>query len=587
MSASAWKSAAWESDADYQAAYKASVYNAFAKALNERLHVVRDGPEMREWVLTSGTLDPRVPQPINGYLPPIGATSASPYQFDGAGGTYSQIRMIDDSTGTTISGAWQGLQGCAQRLRWLYVDTANPTDANGTPQSLMNPGATFPEWRRKYYREIETLSATGTNGQRARLCMEYWAYQAAPRPQKALTGRVFEHNGTAWTLIDDYTTEPDIVEATGLIQTGDIIGPWILDDLRDAILTMQETVTGTEYGKNNGADGLPNYYSTGSYYRRVKPDGTGYSYGSAVVRHNLNPYMRTTVSGVNGIIVAGNWNGTAGEVGNCYVINAHVRTGGMAIAGFESGFGRQAPEIMTALWGGVQHSTPWRRRSGGYNNDSHYNGSVYVFGSVTYSYTNTDYPPTPYAPSNVYSTNSMVVGIRGYYAGTSCSFSLFTEGGSTNYGYKSDITEAGGGAGNCVLSDTILFPYGMKAEISQYVKAEALIANEAYGQIEPPVFDAFGTTLVEGKYALLGTHGGAEYEWDQESFDWSIANVMNKQDGKLAAVGAKLGPSAPPTPSLPPAEYVMDEYRLRSTGYRATHAMRIYDWAVLGGFEYV
>lgn len=113
-------------------------------------------------------------------------------------------------------------------------------------------------FRRKFPREIYSLAESGVGGWRARFTnrrttpapyifharrwhssevthRSYGGYVDTPEDQASLSTKLFDYVGSGWVLSSDQKSDPDIVETHGLIHAGDYIGPWILNDLRDAI----------------------------------------------------------------------------------------------------------------------------------------------------------------------------------------------------------------------------------------------------------------------------------------------------------------------------------------------------------------
>lgn len=179
---------------------------------------------------------------------------------------------------------------------YVPTDSANPRQSfiDYWASALQPPvlGLDAPSWpgpngfTRKRYREITRLVCPGTNGQRARfvVCQAYrnpenhisgiassggynigyyaksnpghmtvddphWFtspkplvrdWQSAPLPgtpieQELLSGKVMEYTSGAWRVSADQVTPPDVLTLHGLMQPGDLIGPWIFNELRDAI----------------------------------------------------------------------------------------------------------------------------------------------------------------------------------------------------------------------------------------------------------------------------------------------------------------------------------------------------------------
>ncbi len=103
----------------------------------------------------------------------------------------------------------------------------NPDTASGIDSFIYDLAA----WRtdagipadgftRRYPREIASTGDAGSLGQRAYL--------------EGFNG-VYEHNGTTWVLASDQTISVDILEAYGIAQDGDYLGPWLFNEIYNGL----------------------------------------------------------------------------------------------------------------------------------------------------------------------------------------------------------------------------------------------------------------------------------------------------------------------------------------------------------------
>lgn len=133
----------------------------------------------------------------------------------------------------------------------------------------------FPNgFRRKFPREIWDVSNSGVDGQTARfisytqpnilfaprpwfsslLNENFYSYVSTPVDQRPLSGKIMKYYSASggWIVAENQKDMPDIIETQGIAMPGDYIGPWILNDLRDAINQMVITFGTTRfYGYRN------------------------------------------------------------------------------------------------------------------------------------------------------------------------------------------------------------------------------------------------------------------------------------------------------------------------------------------------
>jgi hypothetical protein len=63
-----------------------------------------------------------------------------------------------------------------------------------------------------------------------------------PPEEIGYSGKIFKYSASGWVMNDDQLEPPDICESFGLARPGDYLGPWFLNDLRDAINQLTWTV---------------------------------------------------------------------------------------------------------------------------------------------------------------------------------------------------------------------------------------------------------------------------------------------------------------------------------------------------------
>lgn len=136
------------------------------------------------------------------------------------------------------SPGWAKMQWTVNELADLYVDPDVDPEGGDYSTFFRPPLSARPAWpgangwTRKREREINSIAAAGTDGQRARYV---YLHGVSPIGEREQGTKLFDRVGGMWVLSTDQTTSPDTVTSYGLAQSGDLFGPWILNDLRDAI----------------------------------------------------------------------------------------------------------------------------------------------------------------------------------------------------------------------------------------------------------------------------------------------------------------------------------------------------------------
>ncbi|MGN6504513.1 MAG: hypothetical protein ACTHM6_03015, partial [Tepidisphaeraceae bacterium] len=152
------------------------------------------------------------------------------------------------------------------RAAYEYYGLTPPTPDNFSNENLVvvNPPTLYlrlPAWpgggfTRRREREISSLDAPGDEGQRARFVWAAtdWDISSPISPEPAVpiisasatadrqySKKFFDFVDGEWVLSGDQASDPDIVTYRGLAVAGDIKGPWILNELRDAINELTRT----------------------------------------------------------------------------------------------------------------------------------------------------------------------------------------------------------------------------------------------------------------------------------------------------------------------------------------------------------
>jgi hypothetical protein len=173
----------------------------------------------------------------------------------------------------TFNFSWHMLQLYVELLSWWFVKSddgdGNPIDYDGADlisswancQYVQFGSPFFPPhggYTSKYPRTIATLSAPGSKDQVA------WCTELT---SAADNRGVVKHDGTAWQLLGQQTTDPypDLLTTQRPSAHGDIIGPWVLNDLRDAINRLVWTMGSLSGGAGFGPEGRGVKRSSGDY----------------------------------------------------------------------------------------------------------------------------------------------------------------------------------------------------------------------------------------------------------------------------------------------------------------------------------
>lgn len=156
------------------------------------------------------------------------------------------------------------------------------------------PGKTFPApngFTRKFPREIYALSNPGEEGQvarfTARIDTRWFGHSAGPafdttvttpEAERVHSGKLFRHNGTEWLPHSAAIgAGPDELSDFGLMRSGDYMGEWILNEIRDAINLLVWTVGVS--GDSNGSQGerrlVGGLEPFATFSSRTTPTGSG------------------------------------------------------------------------------------------------------------------------------------------------------------------------------------------------------------------------------------------------------------------------------------------------------------------------
>lgn len=191
-----------------------------------------------------------------------------------SGGAYVVIDQygVPNSLPLTTRHAWTWatFQSDVDQMRPYFLDPAvtepptndDPVNSTVFPSLADRPDDEWPKaggWTRKYERAISSLSAGGSDGQRARFlfCDGVTAVPDLDTDHDALTGRpvmptsppgevayarkVMVRQGGAWVVAADQAEGPDVLTRYGRIRHGDIVGPWFWDDVGLALGQLVQT----------------------------------------------------------------------------------------------------------------------------------------------------------------------------------------------------------------------------------------------------------------------------------------------------------------------------------------------------------
>lgn len=187
----------------------------------------------------------------------------------------------------------------------LYVPFWPPQD----PPPGWDPAKLFGGFTRKREREITSLEDAGQEGQVARFILSLkgqWedgspeldfniadmtqtkpatlSHPPTPRSEYAYATKVMLYTAGQWTVHPDAHAIPDVLTFYGLARPGDIMGPWILNDLKKAINLLTHTIAGLAMATRSPAttdtlatDGL-NLWTGGTFDQSTNTYGGDVNY---------------------------------------------------------------------------------------------------------------------------------------------------------------------------------------------------------------------------------------------------------------------------------------------------------------------
>lgn len=296
-------------------------YTPFINAINERLKSIGYPPVTAELDLTL----------VRGAncLTDTMLTPYWQYQFGTSPPEY--IAIVDPlcwPNGSPQKSSWCALQNLVTSISYYFVDpsvnythykitqynatrnvgrTSYPWSSGAPAYDEIDPGNDIPtlwlEWpkwpngtgfTRKREPEITSLSCPGTiGGGRARFIASTWGQMndgtifltdpgittdkpPTPAGEWKYSTRIMKFVSGIWQVDTDQRTALTLDVMYGFAKPGDTMGPWILNDLRDAInqLTLQK------FNFTWTAQGLPNYRATAIYASQAAAD-TGWAAATA------------------------------------------------------------------------------------------------------------------------------------------------------------------------------------------------------------------------------------------------------------------------------------------------------------------
>lgn len=177
---------------------------------------------------------------------------------DACGQTSHGAGIATYSPGDEAQAAPRNLWAEVYDLHTKFMDHVTYADPTGAAPTGLNHD--FGSWMsaaglnssgptRKYPREIDDPSDPGSAGQVAR---------------SRADGMIYEHDGSTWAVAADQDQQPDTITTHGLPQTGDYIGPWLFDELKDALNALKWVARRNQRRKatsNKRGDGTLGYTS--------------------------------------------------------------------------------------------------------------------------------------------------------------------------------------------------------------------------------------------------------------------------------------------------------------------------------------
>jgi len=131
------------------------------------------------------------------------------------------------------TGDWEGQDGKVARWdedpgEWTFLDAPEGTVVR------VHPGLQGSSWRMYIGRDHLRTA-------------DDWAN---------LSGKLMEHDGTAWQLAADQAARPDLVTTHGRARHGDFIGPWVFNELHAAIGLLKKTRHVCTFGQGPDPDAI-------------------------------------------------------------------------------------------------------------------------------------------------------------------------------------------------------------------------------------------------------------------------------------------------------------------------------------------
>ena len=165
---------------------------------------------------------------------------------------------------TAPSTGWRVLQAAVEALVPSFANSADYPSGYDLQASIAV--YTLATWRaaiglnsagftRKLFRTINPASPpAGANGQRA------FAGSQNSETTGSSTGllkTIYQHNGSTWQVAGDQIAAVDVVTKYGAIQTGDIFGPWIANELFTGLNALRWTARSvSDYAPSGGGHSI-------------------------------------------------------------------------------------------------------------------------------------------------------------------------------------------------------------------------------------------------------------------------------------------------------------------------------------------
>lgn len=194
-----------------------------------------------------------------------------------------------------------GTQNVIPNVHWIN-SVVNPAWAEPEPARYSRlPRLPWPNGPRRICPlEIRDLTATGSEGQIARLICN----GVNDEPLRPFSGRLYRRTSGVWVLISKEeeiasNLEAALIDTFGFPQKGDIIGPWMMNDLRDALNACTKTAYNIWYGNPDTTDQYYRYGNTSTNHAATKAVDDTTIFTTDAASEGMSRSVRLYTNGAN------------------------------------------------------------------------------------------------------------------------------------------------------------------------------------------------------------------------------------------------------------------------------------------------